>query len=220
MASRALDDLTPEARDKAKKVQEVCAQAGVDLLIYCTLRPLEEQARLFRQSRSWAEITQKIGCFRNRGLLGQVKLILSCILVSLVCACTLTVKFAGNYDEITDVKVNGLRTETAIFLSRMEAALATEEGGYEANRDFYFRVYAEADGLIDRASVMEEGLKKTPLRDNFTALRQQYEDLEALHRSGLNKQVLAGARAAFAQSFRAIVKHLIFLKWNEQEPVE
>ena len=133
-------------------------------------------------------------------------------------ACTFTVKFAGNYDEITDIKVSDLRAETATFLSWMEAGLDVEEGGYEANRDFYFRVYAEVDGLVDRAAVMEEGLKKMPLKDNFMALKQQYEDLETLHRIGLNAQVLASAREAFDQSFRAIVKHLIFLKWNKQEP--
>lgn len=145
------------------------------------------------------------------------KLLMMLCLVGL-CACTLSVRLAGNYDEITDIKVNSLREETSIFLNWMELALDAEEGSYDANLDFYIRVYAEVEGLLDRAVIMEEGLKKTPLTDNFAALRQQYEDLEELHRLGLNEQVLAGVRAAFDQSFRAIVKHMIFLKWNKQEP--
>jgi peptidoglycan L-alanyl-D-glutamate endopeptidase CwlK len=68
MASRKLEDLVPDARKKAKKVLAVCDEVGIDLLIYCTLRPLEEQARLFRQSRSWAEIKDKILTLRGRGL--------------------------------------------------------------------------------------------------------------------------------------------------------
>lgn len=56
MASRSLDDLTPETRDKAETVLELCRAGGVELLIYCTLRSLEEQARLWRQSRSLADI--------------------------------------------------------------------------------------------------------------------------------------------------------------------
>jgi len=67
MASRKLEDLISEVQEKAEKVHEVCEQVGVDLLIYCTLRSLEEQAKLFRQSRSWAEIKKKIDKFRNRG---------------------------------------------------------------------------------------------------------------------------------------------------------
>ena len=31
-------------------------------------------------------------------------------------------------------------------------------------------------------------------------------------------EVLAKAQEAFDQSFRAIVKHLVFLKWNQEQP--
>lgn len=68
MASRKLSDLTPEVRRKASRVKRMCKEAGFDLLIYCTLRTLEEQARLFRQSRTWEEITSKIAKFDARGL--------------------------------------------------------------------------------------------------------------------------------------------------------
>jgi len=69
MASRDLGDLVREARHKASRVQQACREAGgFDLLIYCTLRPLEEQARLYRQSRSRREIDLKISKFRDRGL--------------------------------------------------------------------------------------------------------------------------------------------------------
>jgi len=68
MTSRDLNDLIPELRDKASQVQNVCREtAGFELLIYCTLRPLEEQARLFHQSRSRQEIDLKMEKFRSRG---------------------------------------------------------------------------------------------------------------------------------------------------------
>ncbi|MCF8368704.1 MAG: M15 family metallopeptidase [Bacteroidales bacterium] len=67
MASRDLNDLTKEVKEKAIIVTEVCKEASVDILIYCTLRSLQEQARLFRQSRSISEITLKIEKFRSRG---------------------------------------------------------------------------------------------------------------------------------------------------------
>ena len=67
MASRDLNDLIPEVKQHAEKVIDVCGQVGVDILIYCTLRPLEEQAKLYRQSRSWVEIKKKILKYKDRG---------------------------------------------------------------------------------------------------------------------------------------------------------
>jgi peptidoglycan L-alanyl-D-glutamate endopeptidase CwlK len=67
MASPSLDVLVPEAREKAVQVADVCEQVGFKLLIYCTLRTLEEQAKLYRQSRSWKEIKEKILTMKTRG---------------------------------------------------------------------------------------------------------------------------------------------------------
>ncbi|GGD64254.1 M15 family metallopeptidase [Lacimicrobium alkaliphilum] len=75
MASRNLNDLVPAAKSKAEQVIQACQQAtGFELLIYCTLRTLEEQARLYRQSRSRSEIDIKIAKFNQRGFafLGEV----------------------------------------------------------------------------------------------------------------------------------------------------
>ena len=61
MASRSIKDLTPEMQDKAEFVLGYCKNEGVDLLIYCTLRSLEEQAILFRSSDpTGARVKQKI----------------------------------------------------------------------------------------------------------------------------------------------------------------
>lgn len=68
MASRDLKDLVAAASDKALIVQQACREAGgFDLLIYCTLRSLEEQARLYRQSRSRSEINAKMDKLSSRG---------------------------------------------------------------------------------------------------------------------------------------------------------
>ena len=68
MSSRDTKDLTSELQTKAIKVIEYCNSRGVDLLVYCTLRTLEEQAKLYRQSRSWTEVRNKLIKFRERGL--------------------------------------------------------------------------------------------------------------------------------------------------------
>lgn len=68
MASRSLKDLTSEMQDKAEFVLGYCKNEGVDLLIYCTLRSLEEQAILFRSSDPTGEIVKnKIQKLKNRG---------------------------------------------------------------------------------------------------------------------------------------------------------
>jgi len=60
MASRSIKSLIPEMELKAKQVQELCNTQGVQLLIYCTQRTLEEQAILYRQSHKWATIAKKM----------------------------------------------------------------------------------------------------------------------------------------------------------------
>jgi peptidoglycan L-alanyl-D-glutamate endopeptidase CwlK len=74
MASRDLNSLKPVVKKKAERVIDVCGQVDVDILIYCTLRTLEEQARLYRQSRSWVEIKNKILTYEKNGFgfLGKI----------------------------------------------------------------------------------------------------------------------------------------------------
>lgn len=52
MPSRSLDDLTPRMRELAVKFVDKCALAGIDVLIYCTLRSNEEQDELYRYGRT------------------------------------------------------------------------------------------------------------------------------------------------------------------------
>jgi len=67
MASRSIKSLIPEMEEKAKRVMEYCKEEGVILLIYCTMRPLEEQAILFRKSHDWKDIENKINKLESRG---------------------------------------------------------------------------------------------------------------------------------------------------------
>jgi len=61
MASRDLDDLKPPIKAKALELKSLFEQAypGSKLLIYCTNRTLEEQARLYRQGRGLWRIKLK-----------------------------------------------------------------------------------------------------------------------------------------------------------------
>lgn len=52
MASRSLDDLEPSARKKVDAWIQACKKRGVDLLVYCTYRSVEEQADLYAQGRT------------------------------------------------------------------------------------------------------------------------------------------------------------------------
>ncbi len=46
MASRKLGDLKPNIRRMCRELMQRSEAEGLDLLIYCTLRPAEEQAKL------------------------------------------------------------------------------------------------------------------------------------------------------------------------------
>lgn len=52
MPSRDLNDLHPHVQQLAEAHVELCKQAGIDLLIYCTLRTFEEQALAYAQGRT------------------------------------------------------------------------------------------------------------------------------------------------------------------------
>jgi peptidoglycan LD-endopeptidase CwlK len=74
MSSRSLDDLVPELKEKAEQLVANCKKLHVDILIYCTLRDLEDQARLYRQSRSSQDIRNKVDQLKREGFgfLGDV----------------------------------------------------------------------------------------------------------------------------------------------------
>lgn len=59
MASRKLSDLTVAAEQSALAVLADAQQTGLEILFYCTHRPAEEQARLFRNGRTLKQIESK-----------------------------------------------------------------------------------------------------------------------------------------------------------------
>ncbi|MFP4615575.1 MAG: M15 family metallopeptidase [Thiohalorhabdus sp.] len=59
MASRDLEDLAPAVRGPAQLLEQKAEAQGLELLIYCTYRSPEEQARLYRKGRSYADIEAK-----------------------------------------------------------------------------------------------------------------------------------------------------------------
>lgn len=67
MASRDIKDLTPSLQKKAKQIVEECKNNGVELLIYCTLRTLQEQAKLYCQGRTTKQIAEKAASLKEKG---------------------------------------------------------------------------------------------------------------------------------------------------------
>lgn len=67
MASRKITDLTKLMQKNANALVRRLDDFGIDFLIYCTYRSPEEQARLYRQSRTTSEIYTKINRLKSRG---------------------------------------------------------------------------------------------------------------------------------------------------------
>ncbi|WP_295393707.1 hypothetical protein [uncultured Thiodictyon sp.] len=139
------------------------------------------------------------------------------LLVSLLAGCAFKVRLIAEYDAIIDNAVNALHVKTVSFFAKLNSS-SRAEASYEANKEFYQEAQGDVAALILRAQVLEEGLQAHPLTTNFEALKAQYEDLAALHKTAPAAAVLNNAQDAFEQSFRAIVKHLLFLKWNQAQP--
>jgi peptidoglycan LD-endopeptidase CwlK len=67
MASRDIKDLIPEFMPLAKQLLESCQMRGIEMRPFHTLRDPFEQARLWRQSRTTAEVKRKTAEFREAG---------------------------------------------------------------------------------------------------------------------------------------------------------
>lgn len=75
MASRELKDLIPEMRERAEIVKQLCRKEGLDILIYCTYRSLEEQAELYCQGRTIRNIETAINALKHDGMIAMAKLL-------------------------------------------------------------------------------------------------------------------------------------------------
>lgn len=67
MPSRDLNDLIQDLRPLVEQLLQNCRNQGYEMRVYNTLRTPFEQARLWRQSRSWHEISESINDLRNQG---------------------------------------------------------------------------------------------------------------------------------------------------------
>ena len=76
MASRSLEDLAAPVKSAAMAMLARCRAAGLEVLIYCTLRSNDEQAALYAQGRTrpggqGSKQGRKQGGQHVRGLLGK-----------------------------------------------------------------------------------------------------------------------------------------------------
>ncbi len=62
-----MEGLVDEVAEKAELIIEACASVQIKIIVVSSLRSLEEQAKLYRQSRTTREINEKISKFRDRG---------------------------------------------------------------------------------------------------------------------------------------------------------
>lgn len=63
----SIEALIPEFREKVEEVLRLCAAQGVVMEPFCSLRSPQEQAKMWRQSRSIDEINAQIASFRQAG---------------------------------------------------------------------------------------------------------------------------------------------------------
>jgi hypothetical protein len=129
------------------------------------------------------------------------------------------VKLVGEYDQIVDQSVTDLQQSTVTFFTKMKAA-SNADRAYELNKEFYADANGKISTLIVRSELIEEGLKKKSLTKNFKDLQLQYLELLAAHKENPSARYFKSAEKAFDQSFRAILKHLLYLKWNQTQPAE
>jgi hypothetical protein len=146
-------------------------------------------------------------------------LILILLFVSAISGCAFKVKLVGDYDQIIDQSVTELQQSTVSFFTKMKAATDADRT-YEQNKAFYAEANGKIATLIARVEIIEENLKNTPLTDNFVALQKNYIVLSTEHQNNPSARFFESAEKSFSMSFRAILKHLLYLKWNQTHPTK
>jgi hypothetical protein len=154
-------------------------------------------------------------CRRQKSIIEYLLITLIAMMIS--SGCIPKVKLVGEYDEIIDKAVTDLQEQTDVFFLKMKGDLSADST-YEANKGFYNDVQGKISMLIRRSEVIEEGLKRNPLTQNFKDLQTQFLDLADQHKKSFSSKYLESAQKAFDQSFRAILANLLYLKWNQTQP--
>jgi hypothetical protein len=132
--------------------------------------------------------------------------VLACVLL-LLSACALHVKLVGDYDELLDQSVLRLQTSTNEFYARYDGSTPPAKADVDG---FLAESLGAIDAMTTRASVLEDGLKRTPLTENLGKLKEQYQELRTLD---LAKPPLrTSSRKALDESFKAIQVQLVFMK--------
>ncbi len=160
----------------------------------------------------------RVAALKRRKLYTAIAYLLPVFLTAAILSgCAFRVKLVGQYDEITDRSVTEIQQQTAAFFWKMKTA-SPEDAAYKTNKGFYDDVQGRITTLIRRSEVIEEGLARNPLTRNFKDLQTQYEELAAQHEKGFSSKYLQSAEKAFDRCFRAILAHILYLKWNQTQP--
>jgi hypothetical protein len=142
------------------------------------------------------------------------KYLILILMVFVITGCAFKVKLVGDYDGIMDQAVTSLQEQTNAFLQKMIND-STQGASYEKNKDFYINQQSKIAALITRSEISEKGTKIGKLTDLFKQLQTQYQDLENLHQNAPPKEIFISSQKAFNQSFGAILKSLLYLKWGK-----
>ncbi len=140
------------------------------------------------------------------------------LILFMLSGCILKVKWAAQYDEVIDTSIHNIQSKTAALIMKIISYKGFGDGSFEKNKQFYFDIKGELQALVIRSQTFEADLEMKPLTANMRDLVRQYNDLEILHKTFYSKAVYLKAQDAFDQSFRAIIKHIIYLKLDKYKP--
>jgi hypothetical protein len=144
------------------------------------------------------------------------QILIASLMMSLLVGCAANVKMGAHYDDIIDQSVHQIEANTTAHIKLVVDTKGAGDGSFERSRQFFADAKGQIQALIVRAETLEQGLKTTPLTNNFEVLQLQYDDLANLEQKPFDESALVKAQGAFDKSFRTIVKLIIDMKWNQE----
>jgi len=136
----------------------------------------------------------------------------SCLIIViplLLMSCS-PLRFTQEFDETSERKIVSIQEKVSRFFVRMERMAGTPEGNYVKYNDFYEDVRTEIDVLQARNRAIP---MSGTTQEQLDLLRQEVDQLEALHRSGFHgTDEIAPLKSGLEGTLVAMQKYQFTLK--------
>ena len=132
-----------------------------------------------------------------------------------MCGCA--VHFIAPYDATLDNTMTQVQQSSELFFAQLQDAQGSENGSYDATKDFYLKTEATLHTLLTRAQAVP---KSDRVADQIAIIEKTVERIKGMHQRDkvLSPENITGDRAALESEFRSFFTLELALKTRLGSP--